>query len=86
MWCSTIRTLALLTSFWGAKWGAIFSRRGATQGLPERSIIMLYLMLRHSETRRATVGSSMAWRGSGVRIPSAPPSSEAGSDLGTGRF
>jgi hypothetical protein len=70
---AAIRTLAPLTSAWGAKWGAIFGRHVATEGLLERSIIPYYLTLSHSQTCQPIVRSSMAWRGSGVRIPSTPP-------------
>jgi hypothetical protein len=56
----------------GAKWGAIVYRRQAMLGLHERSRYASDLAFSYCEPHRATGGASMAWRGSGVRIPSAP--------------
>ena len=59
----------------GAKWGAIGARHQATWSLLERSIHEIYQVSRHNQTLRPTLGISFASRGSGVQIPSAPPSS-----------
>src|SRR5207248_7050019 len=59
----------------GAKRGAIVVRHQATWSLLERSIHEIYQASRHNQTLQPTLGISFASRGSGVQIPSAPPSS-----------
>jgi hypothetical protein len=61
------------TDLGGAKWGAIISRHRATPSVLESSIMTCYLVTCRTEPHWPTLGISMAWRGSGVRIPSAPP-------------
>ena len=59
--------------FVGAKWGAIIDRCRATRSATGRSKVLIYLVLCGSGPRWPMAESSMTWRGSGVRIPSAPP-------------
>ena len=65
----------------GAKWGAIISLRRAISGLPQRSISVIYQESSYGERHRPAAWISFASRGSGVQIPSAPPSSSSSQPL-----
>ena len=62
------------SEWWGAKWGAILFLRQATLSLLKRSIYLCELASSHGQQQPATARPSFASRGSGVQIPSAPPS------------
>jgi hypothetical protein len=59
----------------GAKWGAIIGRYWATSDLSSCSTSSIYQASSYGERHGPTAWISFASRGSGVQIPSAPPSS-----------
>ena len=83
-WCSA-RRFCHLTQFVGAKWGAIIGRCRATRSATGSSELPIYLVSCGSWPHWAMTGSSIAWRGSGVRVPSAPPRNRRSEPLGESR-
>ena len=67
--CSTCRTLALLTSFLGAKLGANVGRRRATSGHIEPGLPQVNGSHADARPHPAIAGACMACKRSGVRIP-----------------